>query len=597
MFKKLVLFIVVLIFSNNYLLAQLNPWTQTTVTETEAYANYWNHGNLVVNLPLFVPSSGIPTLFLHSYSEITNSMRYPASIRLQTECNGDTSNLFGNNYIDFWSNNYDSIYSWQTGRISTFTNTEETFDSLPNYYGGLVFSSSGGPTRAEAENGPVDVMYVYDKKVGIWQSAPKEKLHVGGWIRSDSLSGSGIRQVFADYEGKLIVLGDGEPCEKPWCTAGNTIDNDDGSEFLGSLNAMPVIFKTQGQEVLRLNTTQNGLNDNTVFELKMNEWSDYPRVNFGYCDDNPNMRLIRQTGLSENCSGDQVNQWWLENWTGDGEQWHTYGALHFKTDPNAHCLGQESMVTRMALLRNGNVGIGTVNPVDKFDVSLRDDNGGLPKVTIGLSSDNNPVIKLYRATGGGECTAGSGIFPAYNWWIENWYSSTDPASMNGALHFRTSGDGQCVGDEIVSTKLTILKDGNIGVGTVNPVAKLQVIGNVVIGQETIVSGDYTSPELAVSGIIVAKEIVVTDGDEWGDFVFDEDYELLDLDELEQKIKELGHLPGIPSAVEVNQNGVNIRGMQNKMLQKIEEISLYLIELKKENTKLTQKIQELESTIK
>jgi hypothetical protein len=57
---------------------------------------------------------------------------------------------------------------------------------------------------------------------------------------------------------------------------------------------------------------------------------------------------------------------------------------------------------------------------------------------------------------------------------------------------------------------------------------------------------------------------------------------MDLDELENSIKENGHLPGIPSAQYVKENGVSVGEMQKKMMQKIEELTLYVIQLKKEN---------------
>ena len=88
--------------------------------------------------------------------------------------------------------------------------------------------------------------------------------------------------------------------------------------------------------------------------------------------------------------------------------------------------------------------------------------------------------------------------------------------------------------------------------------------------------------LAVNGAIRAKEIKVETG--WSDFVFEDDYRLRPLAEVEQFIKENKHLPDIPSAKEVETNGVNVGEMEAKLLQKIEELTLYVIELKKENEK-------------
>lgn len=95
--------------------------------------------------------------------------------------------------------------------------------------------------------------------------------------------------------------------------------------------------------------------------------------------------------------------------------------------------------------------------------------------------------------------------------------------------------------------------GNVGIGTTDPKAKL-----------------------AVNGDIYAKKVRVTP-DDWPDFVFESAYELPSLQELERFIAEHKHLPGIPSAKEVSEQGVDLGQNQAKLLQKIEEMTLYLIE--------------------
>lgn len=67
---------------------------------------------------------------------------------------------------------------------------------------------------------------------------------------------------------------------------------------------------------------------------------------------------------------------------------------------------------------------------------------------------------------------------------------------------------------------------------------------------------------------------------WSDFVFDRDYDLMTLKEVESYIKENGHLPDVPSAEEVKANGVEVGEMNAILLQKIEELTLYIIELEK-----------------
>jgi hypothetical protein len=78
---------------------------------------------------------------------------------------------------------------------------------------------------------------------------------------------------------------------------------------------------------------------------------------------------------------------------------------------------------------------------------------------------------------------------------------------------------------------------------------------------------------------------------WSDFVFEKDYNLMPLADVDKYIKENNHLPGVPSANEVISNGNNLGEMDAILLKKIEELTLYVIELKKENEELKAKIAE------
>ncbi len=129
----------------------------------------------------------------------------------------------------------------------------------------------------------------------------------------------------------------------------------------------------------------------------------------------------------------------------------------------------------------------------------------------------------------------------------------------------------------------------------NPMVIQYTTGNVGIG--IINPGTY---KLNVCGTIRANEVVVnTTG---ADFVFGHDYELPELAEVEQYIKENKRLPGFESSVEMQENGMYLSEVQTKLIQKIEELTLYIIEqnkrLEQQNSKiisLEQKIVEIEST--
>ncbi|MCR5861932.1 hypothetical protein LRS05_07185 [Flavobacterium sp. J372] len=107
----------------------------------------------------------------------------------------------------------------------------------------------------------------------------------------------------------------------------------------------------------------------------------------------------------------------------------------------------------------------------------------------------------------------------------------------------------------------IFTDSNIGIGT----------SNFVDGVDTY--------RLSVDGNIRAKRVKVYTT--WADYVFEKNYTLPTLEEVEQHIKEKGHLKDIPSAKEVEANGIELGEMNKLLLQKIEELTLYTIELNKE----------------
>ena len=112
-----------------------------------------------------------------------------------------------------------------------------------------------------------------------------------------------------------------------------------------------------------------------------------------------------------------------------------------------------------------------------------------------------------------------------------------------------------------------LGSGNVGIGVASPLYKLDVCGT-----------------------IRSKEVRVETG--WCDYVFEKDYKLRSIEELEKYIVQNKHLPGIVPAAEVEKEGMKVGEMNKAMIEKIEELTLYVIQLSKENKKLKEQIDAL-----
>lgn len=116
-------------------------------------------------------------------------------------------------------------------------------------------------------------------------------------------------------------------------------------------------------------------------------------------------------------------------------------------------------------------------------------------------------------------------------------------------------------------------------------------GNIVMGSTAVVP--KSGYKLNVDGKVVCEELLVQLSP-WPDYVFHPDYKLKPLSEVEEFIQTNNHLPGIPKAEEVETEGLNVGEMQKLMMEKIEELTLYLIELQKENDALNTELDALQN---
>ncbi len=227
---------------------------------------------------------------------------------------------------------------------------------------------------------------------------------------------------------------------------------------------------------------------------------------------------------------------------------------------------------KMRLTNAGYLGIGTPDPKEKLDVignvKVQQNSSSKAVGVTGLKLFNNYTSAFGADNSivfGFNKTATSAIQGSYRHW-----NSTNGGG--GDLRFYTKNPHV---EADLSMKMMIAGDGDVGIGTTDPDAKLDVAGNIKAQEIEVTLASIDNMQL--NGTLAANQITVTTNGQTADFVFEEDYQLRDLQEVETFIQTNKHLPDIPSAAAMEENGVNLAEMNKLLLQKVEELTLYTIE--------------------
>nr|WP_315421982.1 hypothetical protein [uncultured Pedobacter sp.] len=256
--------------------------------------------------------------------------------------------------------------------------------------------------------------------------------------------------------------------------------------------------------------------------------------------------------------------------------------LNYMTDSNNPFLElgayKNAPKTIFRMLASGNIGIGTQYPKSLLDVGRPINGEQLGAVLGRLTEGDGQLEGTFLGVRGYGTQLND--YDGKSFALEHSFYGKKNSSIN---FYR--GQSQTGGFITFSTfdnteRMRISPFGNVGIGTNNPTEKLSVNGN-----------------------IRAKEIKV-EAANWPDYVFDKDYKILGLDELNAYIKQHKHLPEMPSAKETETNGVELGEMNKLLLKKVEELTLHLIEKDEQlklqaqkNTTYENRLKELEKKIK
>ncbi len=298
---------------------------------------------------------------------------------------------------------------------------------------------------------------------------------------------------------------------------------------------------------------------------------------------------------------------------------HTSGSVRFEQLPQLSQLTTEKVLTADAqgnikatdnsqlkdnlgnhiATQNLQLGQNWLSP-DGSNKGIQLKNNGNVQINEGFSK-----INVGKATGGPLWLSNYIGFNAYKQNNNEWYFDTDGANNGGAIiacdvkgNMRIVNANTTYGNVGFSkpenelpnnTRLLLLSSGKVGINTpvVHNDADVQIKGSTYVEDKLgigICLSAQNNPKnyrLAVNGAIGAKDVFIEiDETPWPDYVFEPEHILLSLTELEAFIKQYKHLPDIPSANDVKEHGLSLAEINALLLKKIEELTLYIIELNK-----------------
>ncbi len=357
-----------------------------------------------------------------------------------------------------------------------------------------------------------------------------------------------------------------------WSTTGNDIFNSNtGNVGIGAVPAFKLHIETPASDndetLLKLGHRSSSVQVGTILEIGSSGYSTTGTSRIvGYS--NPHVTLLSKIAFQ----------------TWNGSAWNN-----------------------MLMDGSGNVGIGTTVPTERLTIAQA------------VGTGYSPLLSLNELTNNGNNSMGIDFkfagLSGFPWGATGRVEvARQNTSSNFDMVFHTATNG------VLSEKMRILDNGNIGIGKSAPNvnAKLDVNGNIYCNSKVFIGTPDASTvsqiapySLAVNGTAVFTKAKVSLYGNWPDYVFSPTYKMTSLDSLEQFIQLNKHLPEVPSASDVEKNGIDLGDNQALLLKKIEELTVFVIEQNKQSEKLqkiiknqgkknqvqSQKISELENKLK
>ena len=320
-----------------------------------------------------------------------------------------------------------------------------------------------------------------------------------------------------------------QPERSDWRMDGNA-NTSPATHYIGTTDAQPLIFKTNGLERLRL------LDDG---QMRSEAWIG---TNIGLLVADEAGTLKRYSDdlfpeLLDGCPAHERLPWLRCGNSIDANE-------YLGTNNNRPLVLKTNAEFRMMITAQGRVGIGQLSPAQQFEVTHSDASGGMV-LRNGLSGNAHSEIRFYQGA------------------TQRWGLGCDLNSDGGQDFFLWDHQASAI-------RLLVNSQGRVGIGTEPPTGT-------------------SAYRLFVADGMVTRDVRVTQATNWPDYVFDASHHLMPLSELRTFLKRERHMPGMPSAAELEKDGgFEVGEMQARLLKLVEEQALYILQLEARLTAVEQK---------
>ncbi len=407
------------------------------------------------------------------------------------------------------------------------------------------------PTQAQWVNGAAIYPTDLTKKVGIGLDNPSYMLHVNGKsaIKGTSMpaltSGGGL--VISNTDNGNILTLDGNKIQAATLNQIGYVNSPlllnpfNGAVGIGTLSALKAKFVVKGDVGRTVAMFGQG-------EAGISLVRDWPTVGFNAYYSSGTWKAM-STGFGALLACNPAN-----------------GRIELIQNGNANVDQPVSQTKPLIIEPNGNVGVGTDNPAE---------------AKLVVKGDKDLTVAMF-----GQGQAGISL-------VRNWpMLAFNAYHSSGVFKAMSTGYSALMGCDPTSGRIVFIQNGhansNATVSSQSYNMSIEANGNVAIG------GIANGYRLSVAGKVICEELKVQLRGSWPDYVFADGYKLKPLEEVEEYIGSENHLPGIPAAAEMENEGIAVGEMQKKMMEKIEELTLYVIAMNKENKRLKHRVEQLEN---